>query len=153
MGAGAYDRVTKGAKQGTLLALGVSSLITASILLVGRSLMGIFTDTEELVELSVHLMQILAVGYLAMAVLQSLAGVMRGAGDTITPMWVSIFQTVILRVPLAYAMCYFSRTPEMPNGKKEYLIVSLLVSWIVGMMITCFFYARGKWKLKAVGER
>lgn len=153
VGANAYDRVSKGAKQGTLLALGVSAFITGGILLVGKHLMGIFTDTEELVELSVYLMRILAVGYLAMAVLQSLAGVMRGAGDTMTPMWISIFQTVGLRVPLAYAMVYLSKSPEYPQGRQELLIVSLLVSWIIGMLITCFFYARGKWKTKAVGNK
>ncbi len=151
VGAGQYDRVSQGAKQGTLMALGVSAIITSAILFVGRPLMGIFTDTAELVDLSMHLMQILAVGYLAMAVLQSLAGIMRGAGDTMTPMWVSIFQTVVLRVPLAYALCYLSRTPELPNGQRDYIIVSMLISWIVGMLITCFFYARGKWKTKALG--
>lgn len=152
VGANAYDRVTKGAKQGTFLALGVSAFITGGILLVGRPLMGIFTDTQELVELSYGLMRILAVGYLAMAVLQSLAGVMRGAGDTMTPMWISIFQTVILRVPLAYVMVYLSRSAEYPNGRRELLIVSMLISWIVGMLVTCFFYARGKWKTKAIGN-
>ncbi len=64
--------------------------------------MGIFTDTEALVELSMNMMRILAVGYIAMAVTQSLSGVMRGAGDTVTPMWISIIQTIIIRVPLAY---------------------------------------------------
>ena len=150
VGAGDYDRVKTGARQGTLLAVGVSTLVTAAILLVGRQLMGIFTDTEELVILSMHLMQILAVGYIAMAVMQCLCGVMRGAGDTMTPMWISIFETVVLRMPLAYAMCYLSRTPELPNGKREYVMVSLLISWIVGTILSCIFYARGKWKTRVV---
>ena len=152
VGANAYDRVSKGAKQGTLLALGVSTVVTGAILLVGRPLMGIFTDTEELVDLSAHLMRILAVGYMAMAVLQSLGGVMRGAGDTMTPMWISIFQTVGLRLPLAYAMVYLSRSPEYPQGRQELLVVSLLIAWVVSMLVTCFFYGRGKWRTKAVGN-
>lgn len=150
VGAGAYDRVKTGARQGTILAAGVSTLVTGTILLVGRQLMGIFTDTEELVILSMHLMQILAVGYIAMGVMQSLCGVMRGAGDTMTPMWISFFETVVLRMPLAYIMCYLSRTPELPNGKREYVMVSLLFSWIVGTILSVIFYARGKWKTKAV---
>lgn len=150
VGAGAYDRVKTGARQGTLLAAGVSTLVTGTILLVGKQLMGIFTDTEELVDLSMHLMQILAVGYIAMGVMQSLCGVMRGAGDTMTPMWISFFETVVLRMPLAYIMCYLSRTPELPNGKREYLMVSLLISWIVGTILSVIFYARGKWKTKAL---
>ena len=153
VGAGAYDRVKTGARQGTILAAGVSTLVTGAILLVGRQLMGIFTDTEELVELSMHLMQILAVGYIAMGVMQSLCGVMRGAGDTMTPMWISFFETVVLRMPLAYIMCYLSRTPELPNGKREYVMVSLLISWIVGTILSVIFYARGKWRTKAVHSR
>ena len=148
VGAGNFDRVKTGAKQGTLLATGVSTLVTAVILLGGKQLMGIFTDTDELVALSMHLMQILAVGYIAMAVMQCLSGVMRGAGDTMTPMWISIVETVILRMPLAYVMCYLSRTPELPNGKREYVMVSLLISWIVGTILSCIFYARGRWKTK-----
>lgn len=148
VGAGNFDRVKTGARQGTLLATGVSTLVTAVILLGGRHLMGIFTDTDELVILSMHLMQILAVGYIAMAVMQCLCGVMRGAGDTMTPMWISIVETVALRMPLAYVMCYLSRTPALPNGKREYVMVSLLISWIAGTILSCIFYARGKWKNK-----
>ena len=150
VGAGAYDRVSRGAKQGTALAIGISAVITGLILLFGRPLMGIFTNTDELVELSMAMMRILAVGYIAMAVLQSLSGVMRGAGDTMTPMWISIFQTVILRVPLAYGMCYLTRTPDLPNGRQECLFWSLLLSWVIGAVITAVFYARGRWKQKKV---
>lgn len=148
VGAKQMDMVKKGAKQGTLLALGVSALITGAILFFGRGLMGIFTNTPELVNLSMNMMKILAFGYIAMAVLQSLSGVMRGAGDTMTPMWISIFQTVLLRVPLAYGLCYLTRTPELPNGRKECIFVSLLLAWVIGTIITCIFYMRGKWKKK-----
>jgi Na+-driven multidrug efflux pump len=79
VGAGLYDRVTKGAKQGTFLAVACSTTITAAILFFGKPLMHVFTDTNELVELSYRLMLILAVGYIAVAVTQSLSGIMRGA--------------------------------------------------------------------------
>ncbi|MBQ7815972.1 MAG: MATE family efflux transporter, partial [Oscillospiraceae bacterium] len=99
VGARKYDRVDQGAKSGTLLAVGVSAVITAIILLFGNILMYAFTDTAELVDLSMRMMRILAVGYIAMAVTQCLSGIMRGAGDTVSPMWISIFTTVIVRVP------------------------------------------------------
>lgn len=150
VGAGQYDRVSKGAKQGTVLAMGVSCVITGLILIFGRGLMGIFTNTPELVELSMQMMRILAVGYIAMALLQSLSGIMRGAGDTMTPMWISIFQTVFLRVPIAYGLCYLTRTLELPNGRKECIFLSLLISWMIGAAITCIFYAKGGWKKKAI---
>lgn len=150
VGAGLYDRVVKGAKQGTLLAVLFSSAITAVILLFGKSLMGVFTDTKELVELSYRLMKILAIGYIAMAVTQSLSGIMRGAGDTVTPMWISLITTVAVRVPVAYGISFLTRTPELPFGQSECIQISLLISWITGALLTVLFYSRGKWKTKAL---
>lgn len=150
VGAKEYDRVSRGAKQGTLLALCVSALITCGLLFLGLPLMSIFTNTPELAALSMRMMRILAVGYIAVAVTQSLAGIMRGAGDTMTPMWISIVQTVVLRVPLAYGMCYLTRTEAFPNGRQECLFISLLISWVIGSALTCIFYARGKWKRKVM---
>ena len=150
VGAGLYDRVTKGAKQGTLMAVGCSTVITLTILLFGKNLMGVFTETTELVDLSYRLMMILAVGYIAMAVTQSLSGIMRGAGDTLTPMWISLITTVVVRVPLAYGISFLTTTEALPHGRKECIQISLLCSWLVGAALTAIFFSRGKWKNKAI---
>ncbi len=150
VGAKKYDRVMQGAKQGTILAVACSAIITGVILLFGKSLMGIFTNTQELVELSYYMMCILAVGYIAMAVTQSLSGVMRGAGDTVTPMWISLCTTVIIRVPIAYGISYLTRTPELPFGRSECIQISLLAAWIMGAVLTTLFYKAGRWKKKAI---
>ncbi|MCJ7836408.1 MATE family efflux transporter [Cuneatibacter sp. NSJ-177] len=152
VGAQKYDRVQQGAKQGTLIAMGVSTVITSLILIFGKGLMGIFTETAELVELSRYMMGILAVGYIAMAVTQSLSGVMRGAGDSMTPMWISLVTTVLIRIPIAYGISWLTRTEELPFGRSECVFVSLLISWVLGAVITAFFYRRGKWKTKALRD-
>ena len=149
IGAGKMDRVLQGARQGTLTAMGVSAVITALILLFGRSLMAVFTETPELIDLSYRMMQILAAGYIAMEVTQCLSGIMRGAGDTVTPMWIAIINTVIVRVPLAYGLVALSKTPELPQGNCAMMYVSLLVTWIIGATITFVLYRTGKWKRKA----
>ena len=150
VGARAYDRVSQGAKQGTLMAVGFSAAITGLILLFGRNLMAIFTNTAELVTLSMNMMRILAVGYIAMAIIQSLSGVMRGAGDTVTPMWISIVMTIFLRVPIAYGLVHLTKSAEFPGGRKESIYVSLLISWVLGAVITSIFYKKGKWRKKAI---
>ena len=150
VGARRFDRVEEGARVGTYIAVGVSATITVIILLFGNILMYAFTDTAELVDLSMRMMRILAVGYIAMAVTQCLSGVMRGAGDTMSPMWISIFTTVIVRVPLAYALAYFTRTPQMPTGNYRALFISLLTSWVLGAVITFIAYRRRKWKHRAM---
>lgn len=152
VGAKKYERVTLGAKQGTLIAVGCSTIITGIILLFGKHLMGVFTDTAELVSMSYYLMTILAAGYIAVAVTQSLSGIMRGSGDTMTPMWISLITTVALRVPVAYGISFLTRTKQLPYGRSECIQISLLASWVVGAILTALFYKRGKWKNKAINQ-
>ena len=148
VGAKKYDRVMQGVKQGSIMALGFSTLITAILLFFGHHLFAIFTETAALIELAVNMMRILAFGYLCVAVTQVLGGVMRGAGDTMTPMWISIIYTVFIRVPIAYTLAYFTRNPAYPNGEPWALFTSLLVSWTIGAILSVIIFRVGKWKKK-----
>lgn len=153
IGAGRMDRVEKGTKEGVKIAVGVAVFLTAIILLFGHRLMNIFTTTPELVRLSMRMMRILAVGYVAMAITQCLSGVMRGAGDTMTPMWISVITTVLLRVPTAYGITYLTRSELYPTGRPESVFISLLVSWTLGALITALYYRKGAWRNKAVTKQ
>lgn len=150
IGANRLERVDEGTKQGTMIAVAISTTITLFLLLFGRSFMGVFTDTEELVHLSMSMMQILALGYIAMAVTQSLSGVMRGAGDTMTPMWISLITTVVIRVPIAYGMAYLTRSADYPTGRPESIFISLLLSWVIGALMTYLFFKKGNWRKKGL---
>jgi putative MATE family efflux protein len=153
VGAGKLDRVEQGTRDGTLIAVGVSTAITIVLLFFGQYLMHIFTTTPELVALSMRMLRILAFGYIAMAVTQCLSGVMRGAGDTITPMWISIISTVVIRVPLAYTLAYLTRSPEYPTGRPESTFVSLLVAWTLGAIINYTLFRKGAWRTKGLKKR
>ena len=148
VGAAKFDRVHQGTKQGTIMGLGISALITGILLVFGRYLFGIFTETQALIELAVQMMRVLAVGYICVSVSQVLGGVMRGAGDTMTPMWISIISTIVLRIPTAYIMAALTRSETWPNGHALSIPTSLLVSWSLGMVMTIVAFAAGKWKKK-----
>lgn len=149
VGARRPDRVVEGTREGLKLGLLVSTICTAGILVFGRALFGLFTNTPEVIDTSMRMMTIISVGYIAFSVSQVLSGVMRGAGDTMTPMWISLFTTVVLRVPIAYGLAYITRSPELPNGSYDSLYYSLLISWVMTTVITAVFFKRGKWRKKA----
>ncbi len=146
VGAGKVDRVVEGRKQGMTMAVGFACVITACLLLFGRYLFGFFTDTPELIELANRMMRIMAAGYIVFAVTQVLGGIMRGAGDTVTPMWISMFTTIGLRVPSAYLFAWLTRCEQWPNGRPEALSASLLLCWVMGAAISAVAYRRGKWR-------
>ena len=148
VGAAKYDRVNSGVKQGAVISVGCSVLITAVLLFANKFLFGIFTDTAQLIELAGRMMRIMAAGYIGVAVTQTLGGVMRGAGDTVTPMWISIISTIILRVPIAYIIAHFSASPEWPNGHPFSLSASLLASWVLGAVMSGIAFGAGKWRKK-----
>ena len=150
IGASRMDRVREGVRVGLRAGLMISVVLVSGILIFGEGLIRMFTNTEELITLGVHMLRILALGYIAVAVTQSLSGVMRGAGDTMTPMWVSIISTVLIRVPIAYGLAYLTRSEAMPNGSPDSIYISLLISWVMGAAITAVFYRRGAWKKKSV---
>lgn len=152
IGADRLDRVEKGTKDGLKLGLSVSAVLVALILIFGKYLMAMFTSTPEVIALGQQMLFTLAVGYIAMAVTQILSGVMRGAGDTMTPMWISIITTVVVRVPVAYGLEFLTRPAggAMGSGAPTPLFLSLLISWVIGAVLTSVAYRMGRWKKKSI---
>ena len=148
VGAGKLDRVDQGLKEGTAMAVGFACTITVCLLLFGKYMFDLFTDTPELIELAYRMMRIMAGGYITIAVTQVLGGIMRGAGDTVTPMWISLFTTIGLRVPVAYILAWLTRCEAWPNGRPEALSISLLVPWVMGAVISAIVFRRGSWRRK-----
>ncbi len=144
------DRAQQGAKQGVALALGTAIVMTGAVLLFGHDIMSLFTPTESIISYGMSFIRILALGFIAMAVIQSLSGVMRGAGDATTPMWISMFTSVLLRVPLSYLLVELSKTPELPAGNPEMLYYAMLITWVTGAVINVLAYRFGKWRKKAL---
>ncbi len=148
VGAGRGDRLKPGLKAMLMLGLISSTVLVGAILLFGHNIIGWFTQTELTMQLGVQGLQTLALGYICFSVTQVLQGTMRGAGETKVPMYISIITTVILRMPLAYLMAYLTRTPEWPNGQPIALFGSLLISWVMGMVLSIITYRMEFWRRK-----
>lgn len=144
VGAGKWNRVHDGVKQGSIIGLVFAAAITAVLLFLNKYLFAIFTSTTALIDLAGRMMRIMAVGYIAISVTQVLGGVLRGAGDTVTPMWISIISTVLLRVPVAYVLAFLTRSEQFPHGHPYALSISLLAAWVMGMVMSVIAFRFGK---------
>lgn len=149
IGAGKWDRVNKSLKIGLTIGLSTCGALVTAILLFGRNLIGIFSNTPDVITNGNNMLNILAFGYLSFCVTQILMGIMRGAGDTVTPMIISAITTVAIRVPVAYLLAFLTRTPELPTGAPESIYWSLLISWVSGTILSTILYLKGGWKKKA----
>jgi Na+-driven multidrug efflux pump len=150
IGAGNMERVKKGSWTVFLMCIIFTSVMVASMLLFGRHMLGLFTKTEAIIEMSMTFILILAPFYLAMSTSGTWMGVMRGAGDSIGPMWISLFNNVIMRVPISYLLAYLTRSALNPNGHPNSIMFGLLISMLIGCVITTVYYRAGKWRGKAI---
>ncbi len=146
IGAGQMNRIRPGTRDLMKIALCCSTVLVAAILLFGRPLIGMFTQTETVIALGASGLRWQALGYIAFAVSQVLQGVMRGAGETVIPMWISVISTVVLRMPLAYLIAVLTRSSVFPQGNPVAIFSSLLISWTLAMLMTVYTYRKGSWK-------
>jgi putative MATE family efflux protein len=150
VGANKMDRVTQGTKDVLKISLSTSFVLVAALLVFGENLIRMFTTTEEIIVLGVRQIRILSAGYVAMAISQIFGGIMRGAGDTMPSMWISMFTTVGVRVPLAYFLASMTISETYPAGSPNAIFFSLLTSWVLGAVINYLWYRRGTWREKSL---
>ena len=148
IGAGKPERIRPGTRDLLRIALICASLLVAAILFFGEGLIGMFTQTDTVISLGVRGLRWQSLGYIAFAVSQVLQGVMRGAGETVIPMWISLIATVVLRMPLAYLIAFLTTSAQWPSGHPDALYSSLLISWVLAMVMSVYTYKKGSWRRK-----
>ena len=143
MGAGKIDRISQGTKQCCFMAVGTSLVLVAGILLFGRFIAGAFTQTQEVIDLSQRMLSILAPGYIVFSIAMVFWGTVRGAGDAISPLWASILNSIVVRIPFAYIFVYWLGDPAA-------LMYSLVLAWTTNALLAAAVYKIGKWRSKGI---
>jgi len=146
VGANRMGRVDKGTKQGIIIALTTMIILVACILLFGPSIAGLFTETREVIEMSTHLLRIIAPWFIVFSFNQMLWGIIRGAGDAVSPMWGSVINTVVVRLPVAYILVRI-------YGRPEAIVYAMAAAWSVNALIAFVVYRRGKWREKGISRK
>lgn len=163
IGAGKIDRVRTGLISTLKMSIGFSVVISFIIIFFRVSFMRLFTSNPEVIRVGAEYLTIVGSSYFIFSIMFSLNGIMRGAGDTLVPMFITLFSLWIIRIPLAslfsgrfYAFMLEKgihiRLPEIFNGNLAEWGVWLAVpiAWAVGAIFSFFYYKTGRWKQKTV---
>ena len=104
--------------------------------------MSLFTKDPEVIRVGYQYLTIVSIFYLVFTLMFIYNGVMRGAGDTLVPMFFSVLSLWIIRIPLAWYL----------SGKigASGIWWSIPAGWIVGLALSFFYYKSGRWKKKTV---
>lgn len=142
IGAGKIHRVKNGLKSTILMSSAISLSISIIVIFAGGYLMALFTPDKEVIRLGHDYLMIVGSFYIIFAVMFSYTGVFRGAGDTIIPMFITLFSLWLIRIPLSY---YLS-ADFAQNG----IWYSIPLAWGFGLTASLIYYFSGRWKNKAV---
>jgi putative MATE family efflux protein len=144
MGAGNISRVKMGMWRTLFMTSVVSAVMTVIVILFKYPLMGMFTKDPEVIRIGGEYLTIVTSFYLIFTTMFIFGSVMRGAGDTLIPMFITLFALWFIRIPAAYL---FSR-----HLGETGIWWSIPCGWFIGMLFSIIYYRMGYWKKKVVVE-
>lgn len=142
IGANKFHRIGKGLNATLVMMSIISITISALALIFARPLMGVFTNDAEVIMIGTEYIYVVSGFYIVVSTMFIFTGVLRGAGDTIIPMFITILALWVVRIPVSY---YLSL--EMGHIGIWW---GIPIAWIVGVTASFLYYKTGRWKTKAV---
>ncbi|MCB2195507.1 MAG: MATE family efflux transporter [Bacteroidetes bacterium] len=142
IGAKKMERVRTGFISTLKMSSGVSIVMSTFILIGSSFLMNLFTNDADVIRIGREYLLIVGGFYVVFSAMFTISGVMRGAGDTLIPMFFSLISLWVIRIPSAWFLSkHFGEVGiwwSMPLG------------WFVGLILAYSYYLTGNWKKKAV---
>lgn len=137
-GAGKLERMKKGVRVWLLLSLGVSAAISALLLWIAPLGFRLFTDDPVVIQEAIQIIWYFVPFYVVWTFIEVLSNSLRGAGDSIRPMFISLFGICLLRIAWILIVVPYWRT---------ILAISLSypITWFVTALVFVIYYLRGNW--------
>lgn len=136
----------KRVKEGLIATLNMSvitAVVTSLLVMVFRyPLMALFTNDANVIAIGGRYLLIVGGFYIMFSSMFVIGGVMRGAGDTLIPMFITLFSLWIIRIPFAWILSH--------KIGVDGIWWAIPIAWFFGMSFSYVYYRTGKWKLKTV---
>ncbi|MEW6033053.1 MAG: MATE family efflux transporter [Bacillota bacterium] len=141
------DRVHETVKWAVLLSGGITLMVSLLAFFRPDLFILLFTRDQAVLLEGGRCLRHLAFAYVPLALMFAMAGVLRGAGDTIPPMFITLVSLWVVRVPLA---SYLSSLPAFGVAG---VWTAIAVSPYVGLTLYFLYYQSGRWQAKVVARR
>jgi len=125
VGARDRDAVARGGWMSIALGVGFMFMAMLTLFLFPRQIIGLFTNDASVLSVGVSLLYVAAFFQLFDGLQVVTTGVLRGIGDTRTPMVVALFGYWVLGLPTGYVLCF----------TLGYGVAGLWVGMLVGLFV------------------
>lgn len=132
-GARKYDRIVKGTRVCLLLHQATSVIISVLFFIFARQLLGIFSSDPEVIRIGIFVLRTVTPFYALFSFVEILASSLRGMGDVVIPMLLTLFGVCILRI--VWALFVLPIYPQMLTLTANYPI-----TWITTSILFIIYY-------------
>lgn len=143
LGAQKPERVRTGLIATIRITIIVTVITTTFVILFGSFFMRAFTNDSEVIRIGNEYLTTVSLFYIIFAMMFMFSGVMRGAGETIVPMIITLLSLWIVRIPVAWFM-------SNRMGSEQGIWWSFPIGWAVGLLLSWAYYSTGRWKKKVI---
>ena len=117
--------------------------------------MSLFTEDTAVIRTGGEYLTIVTSFYLLFTGMFIYSGVMRGAGDTLIPMFLTLISLWLVRIPAALFLSkesveLFGWTIRGANLGESGIWWSIPAGWGIGLLLSFLYYRTGRWKTKTV---
>ena len=147
VGAKNYSRIMKVMVTTVSMVAAFGLVFGVGVYLAGGTLLKIYTQDPEVIKYAIERLLYLSAPYFICGIMDTMVGMMRGLGYSITPMIVSL--TGVVGIRLGWIFTIFAANKTLPT-----LFISYPISWTVTALthIGCFIYAYRKLMKKVNSE-
>ena len=142
VGAGKINRIKNGFRSTLFMSAGLSLLVMSGVYVWSEQIIGIFTKDPMVIKYGTDYLVIVSTFYVIFSFMFVIHGTLRGAGDTLIPMFISLFSLWVIRIPFAV---YLSK-----HFGVDGIWWSIPIGWSMGLIGSYIYYLTGRWKLKGV---
>ena len=137
-GAGKYERMRKGVRQWLLTDLGVTVCISVLLLTLAPWMLRMFSADDAVIDLARRMLWYFAPFYPVWVFIEILSNALRGAGDSIRPMFISLVGVCLLRI--LWVLLVVPRWNTIAGVSMSYPF-----TWSVTALTYLLYYRYGGW--------
>ena len=145
-GAGKMDRVKKSIKVSLGMDIVISIVMTVLLIVARIPLFHIFCDDANVVDIGARMLYLIAPFYVAYVFTEILSGALRGMGDVVVPMLITMFAVCVLRV-----LWIIVATEVYPT--LDVIIFNYPVTWVASAILFIVYYQYRIKKIESIFEK
>jgi putative MATE family efflux protein len=138
LGANKLDRVKRGVKSTIAFSSAIAITISIAFVVFSKELITVFNKDSEVVSVGMQYLHIVSPFYLVFSLIFVFNGILRGAGDTLIPMFITLLSLWIVRIPISAFLSMKIGTAGIWWG--------IPIAWLIGTGLDYLYYLSGRWK-------